>query len=200
MMQVQGQISGSGSSLNQKSLMAVLDEMREQGKKLRETDLRRHSDKHSGYLDTQLFPDWTHQKRKKNVKSASNNGVKRNIKGVFQHNQWSITDGVTNISLDVENDLFPSKEYDIGEVKSESFGRALIARLTQGDLYEEAKKLVDENKQKAYEISMHDVSDVDEQKVLEIVCDVIPLNDYQKNIRDRIASLSINAIENIATG
>ena len=199
-MHVKGQISGGGQSLDQKSLMAVLDEMREQGKKLRETDLRRHNGKHSGYLDTQLFPDWPNKKRKHDVKSASKNGVKRNIKGVFQHNQWSITDGTTKISLDVENDLFPSKEYDISEVKSESFGRALVARLTQGDLYEEAKKLVDENKQKAYEISMHDVSDINEQKVLEIVCDVIPLNDYQKNIRDGIASLAVNAIENVAMG
>jgi hypothetical protein len=179
-MNITSQVSGNSRSIDQKSLMDTLDQMAEQGMRLKETDIKRKKNG-SGYLDTQLFPEWW---EKHPMKAEAKKAVPK-IKAVFQHNTWSVNDGVDEVSLRLE-DLFPSKEYDISETKSREFGKALALRLTMGNLNEEANKLVSENKQGFYEISISDVGEIDESKVLQIVCNAIPLNDYQKNIRDSV--------------
>lgn len=178
-MQITSQISSNSPSLSQECLMHVLDEMQKQAKKLKEHKKKRKANQPSGHLDTQLFPKWwkTHpMKAEAQIK----------IRAMFKNNSWTISDGKSEATLSI-NELFPSNKYDILQVKSEDFGRALALRLTNGNVEEEARKLISENKQKTYDISE---TKIDEAKIIEIVCDVIPLNDYQREIRDAVEGKS----------
>lgn len=165
------------SKTPQQKIMGDLDEMCKQARKVRNRKKKQRSygqkpgAPSSGHLDTQLFP-------LRSMKAEAHT----KIKATFRNNSWTINDGVSEVTLSVE-DLFPSKEYDVSQVKSEDFGVALALRLTNGKLEEEAKKLISENNQETYDIA---ATEIGEDKTNEIVCDAIPLNDYQKNIRDSL--------------
>lgn len=165
------------SKTPQQKIMEELDEMCKQARKIKNRKKKQKSygqkpgAPSSGHLDTQLFPP-------RSMKAEA----QTKIKATLRNNLWTISDGVEEVTLSVE-ELFPSREYDVSQVKSGDFGVALALRLTNGKLEEEAKKLISENFQETYDISE---TEVEENKITEIVCDVIPLNDYQKNIRDAL--------------
>jgi len=144
----------------------------------------------SGKLDTQLFPEWwaTHPRKAYASSTAKAMFFKQPIE---KDSYWVIQYKEDEVKLNI-GDLFNKGIYDVSEIKSKEFGIALILRLTKGNIKEEAKKLIDENKLSFTEISSEEIRDV--EKITNMISYAIPLNEYQRNIRDSIMEKSIGVL------
>jgi len=140
----------------------------------------------SGHLDTQLFPPRT-------MKAEASEKAKAMFfkREIAKDSYWVVQYRGGEVKLSI-GDLFSKGIYDIGEVKSKEFGIALILRLSKGNLKEEAEKLVDENKLQFTEISFEDIKK--EEKTTSIISYAIPLNDYQRTIRDSMLEKAIGSM------
>ena len=180
------------SKTPQQKIMSDLDQMCKQARKIknRKKKQRSYGQKpgapFSGCLDTQLFPPRQMKAEASEIAKAS-----------FFEKTTCAEDSFWKISYKNEEvivyimDLFPSKKYDINQIRTEDFGTALIMRLTNGNsLKEELEKLIKENVMEHHDISMEDIQD--KEMIEDVVCEAVPLNDYQKNIRD--------SLENKASG
>src|ERR1035437_8415944 len=130
----------------------------------------------SGHLDTQLFPHRT-------MKAEASEKAKAMFfkREIAKDSYWVVQCKGEEVKLSI-GDLFSKGIYDVGEIKSKEFGIALILRISKGNPKEEAPKLINENTMQFTEISFEDVSD--EEKTTNIISYAIPLNDYQRTIRD----------------
>ena len=168
------------SNLPQAKIMEDLDRMSKEARKIKE---KKKKNKAVGHLDTQLFPEWW---KKHPMKAEASNKARA---AFFENKQdslqsyWNISFNQQEVSLKI-GDLFPSGQYDIHQIKDKDFGIGLILRLTAGDLVEESDKLTKENTTDYHDISLEDFAD--EEKINNIISNAIPLNDYQKNIRDSL--------------
>lgn len=144
----------------------------------------------SGKLDTQLFPEWwaTHPRKAYASKNSEKAKAMFFKKEIAKDSHWVVQCKGNEVKLSI-GDLFSKGIYDVGEVKSKEFGIALILRLSKGNLKEEAQKLIDENKLQFTEISFEDIKD--EEKTTSIISYAIPLNDYQRTIRDSMLEKAI---------
>jgi len=166
----------------QQKIMADLDLMSKQARKIKNRKRKPRSygqsptGPSSGHLDTQLFPPRT-------MKAEASEKAKAMFfkREIDQDSYWIVQCKGEEVKLSI-GDLFSKGLYDVGEVKSKEFGIALILRLSKGNLKEEGQKLIDENKMQFTEISFEDVND--EEKTTSIISFAIPLNDYQRTIRD----------------
>jgi len=144
----------------------------------------------SGKLDTQLFPEWWAKHPRKAYASGKAKAMFFK-KEIANDSYWVIQCGGEEVQLSIA-DLFNKGMYDISEVKSKEFGIALILRLSKGNIKEEAKKLIEENNMQFTEISFEDVGDI--EKTTSIISYGIPLNDYQRTIRDSMEEKAIGSM------
>jgi hypothetical protein len=166
----------------QQKIMADLDLMSKQARKIKNRKRKPRSygqsptGPSSGHLDTQLFPP-------RSMKAEASEKAKAMFfkREIAQDSYWVVQCKGEEVKLSI-GDLFSKGLYDVGEVKSKEFGIALILRLSKGNPKEEGQKLIDENKMQFTEISFEDVND--EEKTTSIISFAIPLNDYQRTIRD----------------
>jgi hypothetical protein len=144
---------------------------------------------HSGHLDTQLFPS-----RPMKAEASSKARASFVKKSLERESYWLVRYKGDEVKLRI-GDLFNDGLYDIGEIGSKEFGIALALRLCKGDIKEEATKLIAENKMQFTEISSYDFINLN--KMTDIVSCAIPLNNYQRRIRDdmEMTIININAIE-----
>lgn len=179
----------------QQKIMEELDFYAGQAKKIKENIIKRKAKKKkkkctpgqttgpcSGKLDTQLFPKWW---KAHPMKAEANAKAKAMFfkKEIEKDSYWVVQYQNEEAKLTIE-ELFPSNAYDTNQIKSKDFGIALILRLSKGNLKEEAQKIINENKLQYKDISAEDI--MDKEKITHLVSYAIPLNDYQKNIRDAL--------------
>jgi len=140
----------------------------------------------SGHLDTQLFPP-------RSMKAEAGEKAKAMFfkEKIEKDSYWIVQCRGEEVKLSI-GDLFDKKIYDISEIKSKEFGIALILRLSKGNLKEEAQKLIDENKLQFTELSFEDIKD--EEKTTSLISYAIPLNDYQRTIRDSMEEKAIGSM------
>jgi hypothetical protein len=173
----------------QQKIMADLEQMSKQARKIKNKKRKPRSygqsptGPSSGHLDTQLFPPRT-------MKAEASEKAKAMFfkQEIVKNSYWVVQSKGEDAKLSI-GDLFNKGIYDISEVKSKEFGIALILRLSKGNIKEEAQKLIDENKLQFTEISFGDIRD--EEKTTSLISYAIPLNDYQRNIRDSILEKAI---------
>jgi len=137
----------------------------------------------SGHLDTQLFPP-------RSMKAEAGEKAKAMFfeEKIEKDSYWTVQCRGEEAKLSI-GELFDKGIYDISEVKSKEFGIALILRLSKGNLQEEAKKLIGENKMQFTEISFQDIEE--QEKTTNIISYAIPLNNYQRTIRDSMVEKAI---------
>lgn len=137
----------------------------------------------SGHLDTQLFPP-------RPMKAEASEKAKAIFfkKEIAKDSYWVVQCKGEEVKLSI-GELFSKGVYDVSEVKSKEFGIALILRLIKGNPKEEAQKLIDENKMNFTEISFEEIQDID--KITNTISYAIPLNDYQRKIRDSMLEKAI---------
>jgi hypothetical protein len=177
------------SQTPQQKIMADLEQMSKQARKIKNKKRKPRSygqsptGPSSGHLDTQLFPPRT-------MKAEASEKAKAMFfkQEIVKNSYWVVQSKGEDAKLSI-GDLFNKGIYDISEVKSKEFGIALILRLSKGNIKEEAQKLIDENKLQFTEISFGDIRD--EEKTTSLISYAIPLNDYQRNIRDSILEKAI---------
>jgi hypothetical protein len=176
----------------QQKIMADLEQMSKQARKIKNKKRKPRSygqspsGPSSGHLDTQLFPPRT-------MKAEASEKAKAMFfkQEIAKDSYWVIQSKGEDAKLSI-GDLFNKGIYDISEVKSKEFGIALILRLSKGNIKEEAQKLIDENKLQFTEISFGDIRD--EEKITSLISYAIPLNDYQRNIRDSMVEKAIGSM------
>jgi hypothetical protein len=176
----------------QQKIMADLDLMSKQARKIKNRKRKPRSygqsptGPSSGHLDTQLFPP-------RSMKAEASEKAKAMFfkREIAQDSYWVVQCKGEEVKLSI-GDLFSKGLYDVGEVKSKEFGIALILRLSKGNPKEEGQKLIDENKMQFTEISFEDVND--EEKTTSIISFAIPLNDYQRTIRDSMLEKAIGSM------
>jgi len=141
----------------------------------------------SGHLDTQLFPPRT-------MKAEASEKAKAMFfkEEIEKDSYWVVQCRGEEAKLSI-GDLFNKGLYDISEIKSKEFGIALILRLTKGNIKEESQKLIDENNMQFTEISFEDIQD--QERITSIISYAIPLNDYQRTIRDSMLEKAIGSME-----
>ena len=180
------------SQTPQQKIMADLDQMSKQARKIKNKKRKPRSygqsptGPSSGYLDTQLFPPRT-------MKAEASEKAKAMFfkREIAQDSYWVVQCKGEEVKLSI-GDLFSKGLYDISEVKSKEFGIALILRLSKGNPKEEGQKLIDENKMQFTEISFEDINN--EEKTTSIISYGIPLNDYQRSIRDSMEEKAIGSM------
>ena len=180
------------SQTPQQKIMADLDLMSKQARKIKNRKRKPRSygqsptGPSSGHLDTQLFPP-------RAMKAEASEKAKAMFfkREIAQDSYWIVQCKGEEVKLSI-GELFSKGLYDVGEVKSKEFGIALILRLSKGNPKEEGQKLVDENKMQFTEISFEDIGD--EEKTTSIISFAIPLNDYQRTIRDSMLEKAIGSM------
>ena len=185
------------STTPQQKIMADLDWMSKMARKIKNKKKKKKKPRSygqspdgpsSGHLDTQLFPP--RKMKAEASKKAKATFFKREIE---KQSYWVVQYDGKEARLTI-GELFPSGLYDVKEIKSKEFGIALILRLSKGELLEESLKLMRENGLQFTEISVEDVKDND--KTISLISYAIPLNDYQKTIRDSMVQKSIQEMQN----
>jgi len=189
--------SGCQKCNTQTSQQQITDDLEQLSKKARKIKDKKKkkplgygqspSGPHSGHLDTQLFPA-------RPMKAEASNKARASFirKPVERDSYWKVSYKGDEVKLRI-GDLFNNGLYDISEVKSHEFGTALALRLCRGNLQKEAAKLIAENQMQFTKISSRDFVNIN--KIIDIVSCAIPLNDYQRQIRDDMEMTIVDAIK-----
>lgn len=168
---------GSDGKLH-KAVIKVLDEMSETAKRI--------SDKRKPYIpgkpSGRLIPDYPI--RCMDVTASSEATAMFFEEDDASESFWVVSRSGERVKLTLQ-ELFPSGEYDISQVRSDGFGESLEVRMSGKPLIEAKKELLAENESSVGVSSpVTLVSEIGEETKNDAVCNWIPLNDFEKDLSD----------------